>query len=53
MNARCEATADCLILSTAETMLFSAVSAPTLNSVPGKLLLIVAGRQIMGMSNAG
>ena len=52
-NASCEGTADFVILSTGDTMLVSAVSAPTLNSVPCRLLLIVAGNQIMGMSNAG
>ncbi len=34
-------------------MLLSAVSAPTLSSVPGRLLLIVAGRQTIGMLKAG
>jgi len=34
-------------------MLLRAVSAPMLNSVPGRLLSIVAGRQTIGMLNAG
>ena len=39
-----EATADCLILSTSFTMVFSAVSAPILSSDPGRSLLIEAGK---------
>jgi hypothetical protein len=40
-------------LSTACTMLFKAVSAPMLNSEPGRLLSMLAGRQMTGISNAG
>ena len=50
---RRDATADCLILSTAWTMALRAVSAPTDSSEPGRLLLMVAGRQMMGMLKAG
>ena len=50
---RPDATADCLILSTSRTMLFSAVSAPMLSSDPGRSLLIEAGRQTIGMASAG
>ena len=50
---RCEATADCLILSTAQTMLLSAVSVPMDSSDPGRLLSMEAGTQTMGMSKAG
>ena len=46
---RRDATADCLILSTASTMALSAVSAPTESSEPGRLLLIEAGKHTMGI----
>jgi hypothetical protein len=45
---RRQATADCLILSTAQTIAFSAVSAPMESSEPGRLLSMPAGTQTIG-----
>ena len=53
MNVRRDATADCLILSTSETMLFSAVSVPMLSSYAGRSLLIDAGTHTTGTSSPG
>jgi hypothetical protein len=36
-----------------ETMLLSAVSLPIVSSVAGRSLLMVSGRQTIGMSSAG
>ena len=50
---RWEAAADCLIESSAPTALFRAVSAPMLSSLPGRLLSIEAGTQMIGILKAG
>lgn len=47
---QCAVTAACLILSTAATMVFSAVSAPMLMSEAGRSLSIEAGMHTIGIA---